>query len=133
MASPLVRGINQHLAEKKCVETTYLMKSTITPCERNSETVSSDTEDPLNLEDVQIHLSLENKKVDHQRVQEGDQRSSRPAGSSGLEGGAPRHRRIGFVEASATVTTELVTARVLQKRFGEVLVSERAGIFNKKL
>ena len=105
----------------------------MTACEKKSETVPEDTEKPLSLEDVQIHLSLENEKVNHQSLQEAEQHSSRPVGRSGLSVGAPRHRRIGVVEASDTVTTELVTARVLQKRFGEVLVKESAGIFNKKL
>ena len=105
----------------------------MTASEKNSETVLSDTENPLTLEDVQIHLSLENEKANHQSLQEAEQHSSRPVGRSGLGVGAPRHRRIGVVEASDTVTTELMTARVLQKRFGEVLVKESAGIFNKKL
>lgn len=105
----------------------------MTACEKKSETVPADTENPLSLEDVKIILSLQNEKVNHYSLQEAEQHSSRPVGRSGLGGEAPRHRRIGVVEASDTVTTQLVTARVLQKRFGEVLVSESAGIFNKKL
>ena len=100
----------------------------------------SKTEHVLGLENIQIHLPLENVEItgnsDQGNAKEKEQHSSRPVDNvpnTEEEKRVEMRRRIGVVEANDTAQAERRKARVLSKKFGEGILHERSSIFNKKL
>ena len=139
MASVLVLKTNDNFTEKKSRDKASCM-STCTTWNTSRDTAATNTESPLSLDDILIHLPHAKDNAipssSHLSPQEMEHHSNCSA-ENGLviaEGETVlRQRRIGVVEASDTVGGERMNARVLRKKFGEGLVSEMPGIFNKKL
>ena len=109
-------------------------------------------EHALSVEDIHVHLlddnlTLESQKANDKEIscstndenpKEMEQQSSSPVDNGGVdkmdeEENNARRRRNGVVEASDTVTSKRMNARVMRKKLGEGFVSEMPGIFNKKL
>ena len=105
---------------------------------------------PLNLDDIQIDLIDDNSTPKDQIGNEEKIASGSDGNHIGMEQNvkcalnnspnaerventAPRRRKIGVVEASDTVIAGRINARVLQKKFGENILSETSKILNKKL
>ena len=133
MASMLLNG-KQDFTKKDSEDKTALMSETSPDTK-----LTADTESPLSLNDIQIHIPQENENAipsSHQSPQELRHHSSCPV-DNGLdteEGETvTQQRRIGVVDASDTVGAERMNTRVLRKKFGEGWVSKMPGIFNKKL
>ena len=123
-------------------------------CKRMSNSVEISAQNaipPLNLEDIQLHLiddlnstpkgqMVKDKEItsnSDENLDEMEQNPTCPVKSTPGEGegknAVQRRRRIGVVVASDTVFAERRNARVLQKKFGEGMISETPRIFNKKL
>lgn len=100
---------------------------------------------PLNLEDIQFHLiegcfALENQNAKGPEVSDCSETEKLRHQVNHVheeENGkstAQRRRKIGVVEASDTMfVAARRNLRVLQKKFGDGMISETPGIFNKKL
>ena len=94
-------------------------------------------ERPLSLEDIQLIL-LDNTPLENQTTNQGmGQHTSCHVENGGVvaedEEQVVNRRRIGVVQATDITMFRRRNARVLQKKFGESLVSEMPRIFNKKL
>ncbi|KAJ7383034.1 hypothetical protein OS493_031216 [Desmophyllum pertusum] len=142
MASALIVVVNEDLTAEGRAEyekesedktnSTGTTKSWETHSANSSSAVTMKR--PLSLEDIQL---LDNDPQENQTTSHGIE----PYTSCNAENGvvadekpvANLQRRIGVVQATDTTICQRRNARVLQKKFGEVLVSEMPGIFNKKL
>jgi len=101
---------------------------------------SSTSSATIEVNDIQIQLPNEEKKAaiissTQQYSREMDQDSTRPRdnGSDVHNGNFHYQRRMGVVQASDSVASQRMKARVLRKILGEHLLSEKPDIFNKKL
>lgn len=102
---------------------------------------SSTTSATIEVNDIQIQLPNEEKKAAipsstaQQYSREMDQDSTRPRdnGREVHNGNFHYQRRMGVVQASDSVASQRIKARVLRKILGEHLLSEKPDIFNKKL
>ncbi|KAJ7352750.1 Hydroxysteroid dehydrogenase-like protein 2 [Desmophyllum pertusum] len=105
----------------------------------NVPILTTNTRHPLSLEEIQLNQFVENTEDSSKNdgtPKEAGQQTSSPV-DNGVEKmqeerDVPR-RRYGVVEANDMVTSKRMNARVIRKKFGEGLVSEMPGIFNKKL
>ncbi|KAJ7352731.1 Hydroxysteroid dehydrogenase-like protein 2, partial [Desmophyllum pertusum] len=106
----------------------------------NVPILTTNTGHPLSLEEIQLNQFVENTEDSSKNdgtPKEAGQQTSSPV-DNGVEkmqeerDVAPR-RRYGVVEVNDMVTSKRMNARVIRKKFGEGLVSEMPGIFNKKL
>lgn len=101
---------------------------------------SSTSSATIEVNDIQIQLPNEEKKAaipssTQQYSREMDQDSTRPRdnGRDVHNGNFHYQRRMGVVQASDSVASQRMKARVLRKILGEHLLSEKPDIFNKKL
>lgn len=102
---------------------------------------SSTTSATIEVNDIQIQLPNEEKKAaipsstTQQYSREMDQDSTRPRDNAHdiHNGNFHYQRRMGVVQASDSVASQRIKARVLRKILGEHLLSEKPDIFNKKL
>ena len=101
---------------------------------------SSTTSATIEVNDIQIQIPNEEKKAaipssTQQYSREMDQDSTRPRdnGRDVHNGNFHYQRRMGVVQASDSVASQRMKARVLRKILGEHLLSEKPDIFNKKL
>ena len=101
---------------------------------------SSTTSATIEVNDIQIQIPNEEKKAaipssTQQYSREMDQDLTRPRdnGRDVHNGNFHYQRRMGVVQASDSVASQRMKARVLRKILGEHLLSEKPDIFNKKL
>ena len=90
------------------------------------KTNSSNTEDAVGIEDVQINKPPKDEEIaeiSDNTAEETEQLSDRPV----------THRSEVVELANSTGATEQRKARVFRKKFGEGMVHEMPSIFNKKL